>query len=182
MTSEELLLEKWHELPEPQQKLVLAYVSQIHARHSPNADSPIAKMIGSPPNRSQPVPLLESERQRVMEQVRIAQADRPQRLERMKVRQKEGWEAARKVAQMLKDDFGVGRVVLFGSLLNHEHMDDHSDIDLAVWGLANEQETQAWIAANDVLSPYDFPPIDLVPIEKAYSHIKKAIETEGVEL
>jgi predicted nucleotidyltransferase len=100
----------------------------------------------------------------------------------MKVRQQEGWEAARKVAQMLKDDFGVERVVLFGSLLDPERMGDRSDIDLAVWGLSRHRETKAWMAANYILRPYNFPPIDLVPIEKAYPYIKAAIKAEGIEL
>jgi predicted nucleotidyltransferase len=72
--------------------------------------------------------------------------------------------------------------VLFGSLLDHERMGDRSDIDLAVWGLPHNRETKAWMAANYILSPYNFPPIDLVPIEKAYPYIKEAIEAEGVDL
>ncbi len=128
------------------------------------------------------MPILESERQRVMAQVKAAQAERPQLLERMKVRQKVGWEAARKVAQMLKAEFGIERAVLFGSLLNHERMHDGSDIDLAVWNLPDNQFFEVWTAANYVLGPYDFPPIDLVLIEKVYPEIREVIEKKGVEL
>lgn len=67
------------------------------------------------------------ERQRVMANLKAAQAERPQQIERMKSRQKEGWEAARKVAKMLKQDFGIERAVLFGSLLYPEHMHEGSD-------------------------------------------------------
>jgi uncharacterized protein len=182
MTSEQLLLEKWHELPEPQQKIVLAFVNKIHAQKLADTQLPETQPAMSPPDYCESAAIPESERQRVIARVMAARAARPQMLEQMRIRQQEGWEAARKVAKMLKDDFGVERTVLFGSLLNHEHMHNHSDIDLAVWGLAKAQETKAWTAANYILGPYNFPPIDLVPFEKAYPHIREAIETEGVEL
>jgi uncharacterized protein len=181
MNSEQLLLAQWHELPEPQQKIVLAFVNMLHNRKplpSETSKSEQGQLVA----HREPVPIPESECQRVMAQVKAAQADRPQRLKRMKVRQQEGWEAARKVAQMLKADFGVERAVLFGSLLHYEHMHDSSDIDLAVWSLPDSQFFDAWTAANYVLGPYDFPPIDLVPIEKAYPEIREIIEKEGVEL
>lgn len=181
MTSEQLLLAQWHELPEPQQKIVLAFVNMLHNR-KPLLSEISKSEQGQLVAHREPVPIPESERRRVMAQVKAAQADRPQRLKRMKVRQQEGWEAARKVAQMLKTDFGVERAVLFGSLLNYEHMHDSSDIDLAVWNLPDSQFFDAWTAANYVLGPYDFPPIDLVPIEKAYLEIREIIEKEGVEL
>ncbi|MGB3296781.1 MAG: nucleotidyltransferase domain-containing protein [Phormidesmis sp.] len=181
MTSEQLLLEKWHSLPEPQQKIVLEFVNMLHDKKPLPFNTSKAEQSGEP-IRSKPRPIPESERQRVMAQMKAAQADRPQRLKRMKIRQQEGWEAARKIAQMLKTDFGVERTVLFGSLLDHEHMHDRSDIDLAVWKLPDGEFFNAWTAANDVLGPYDFPPIDLVPIEKAYPEIREAIEKKGVDL
>jgi uncharacterized protein len=183
MTSEQLLLAQWHELPEPQQKIVLAFVNMLHNRkpllsETSKSEQGVSQLI----ENCEPVPIPESERRRVMAQVKAAQADRPERLKRMKIRQQEGWEAARKVAQMLKADFGVEKAVLFGSLLNHELMHKGSDIDLAVWNLPANQFFQAWAAANDVLGPYDFPPIDLVPIEKAYLEVREVIEKNGVEL
>lgn len=181
MTSEQLLLSQWHALPEPQQKIVLEFVNMLHDR-KPLSPKPSKTKQSDGLVQREPMPIPESERRRVMAQVKAAQADRPQLLERMKIRQKEGWEAARKVAQMLKAEFGVERAVLFGSLLNHERMHDGSDIDLAVWQLPDNRFFEAWAAANDVLGPYDFPPIDLVPIEKAYPEIRAVIEKKGVEL
>ncbi|MGC1306019.1 MAG: nucleotidyltransferase domain-containing protein [Phormidesmis sp.] len=181
MTSEQLLLEKWHNLAEPQQKIVLEFVNMLHDRKPlPPKTSKAKPSVGLVQREPRPIP--ESECRRVMALVKAAKAERPQLLERMKVRQKEGWEAARKVAQMLKADFGVERAVLFGSLLDHERMHDNSDIDLAVWNLPDDQFFEAWAAANDVLGPYDFPPIDLVPIEKAYLEVRERIEKDGVEL
>lgn len=179
MTSEQLLLSRWHELPEPQQKIVLEFVNMLHDRQPPDTDR-LNTQVSVADCGPMSIPL--SERRRVMKQLNANQAARPQRLKQMIVRQQQGWEAARKVAQMLKNDFGVERTVLFGSLLNHEHMHDGSDIDLAVWKLPDAQFFDAWTAANHVLGPYDFPPIDLVPIEKAYPEIREIIEQEGIEL
>ena len=184
MTSEQLLLSQWHALPEPQQKIVLEFVAMLHNRKplptGKSAPSPASKRIAD--GDLPPLEIPESERQRVLARIKQAQIERPETLKRMKQRQKEGWEAARKIAQMLKQDYGVERVVLFGSLLNHEHMHDHSDIDIAVWGLDDRLDARAWTAANYILGPYEFPPLDLVPIEKAYPEIREIIEEKGVEL
>ncbi len=140
MISEQLLLAKWHELPEPQQKIVLEFVNMLHTRNPPETESAKAEPpIDQPAAYREPVPIPKSERQRVMARVEAAKAERPQRLKRMKIRQQAGWEAAHKVAQMLKADFGVERAVLFGSLLHYEHMHNSSDIDLAVWNLPDSQ-------------------------------------------
>ncbi len=184
MTSEQLLLAKWHELPEPQQKIVLTFGNMLHSRKplepEQSMTEPTVDQLAT--RRDEPVTISESECQRVMAQVKAAQANRPQRLKQMQIRQQEGWEAARKVTQMLKADFGIKRAVLFGSLLNHKRMHKGSDIDLAVWNLPDNQFFEAWAAANDVLGPYDFPPIDLVPIEKAYPEVREAIEKHGIEM
>ncbi|HEY66354.1 MAG TPA: nucleotidyltransferase domain-containing protein, partial [Caldilineae bacterium] len=42
---------------------------------------------------------------------------------------------ARKAAEMLREEFGAIRVVLFGSLARGGPFDMHSDVDLAAWGL-----------------------------------------------
>lgn len=184
MTSEQMLLDKWHSLPELQQKMVLDFVSMLYNRKPPLAESSqptsISKQIAD--SNLPPLEIPESERQRVLERIKQAQRERPEMLKRMKRRQQKGWEAARRIAKMLKQDYGAERVVLFGSLLNHEYMHDCSDIDIAVWGLDNRLDARAWTAANYILSPYEFPPLDLVPIEKAYPEIREVIETQGVEL
>jgi predicted nucleotidyltransferase len=172
------LLAKWHDLPADQQQAVLDFVEMLHQQQSAKTKpQPIAQAA---PHRAALIP--ESERQRIIARVKAAWEERPQMLERMKVRQEQGWEAARKAAEVLKKEFGVTRVVLFGSLLDHTQMHDRSDIDLAIWGLPDNQLFHAMAAVNYVFSPYDFPPVDLVPIEKAYPYVYQAIEAEGVEL
>ena len=100
----------------------------------------------------------------------------------MKQRQIEGQKAAQAVAKILRDRFKVRRIVLFGSLLNHEKMHDRSDIDLAVWGLPGHQLIKAGVAVDEVSHAYGFGPIDLVPFEVAFPHIQAAILEKGIDL
>jgi predicted nucleotidyltransferase len=43
---------------------------------------------------------------------------------------------AQGAAQVLKSQFGATQVVAFGSVLSSQGFHSHSDVDLAVWGLA----------------------------------------------
>ena len=113
----------------------------------------------------------------IVSYVLAAREQRPQRLVQMKERQQQGLEVARKCAQILKEEFGVQRVVLFGSILNPEKMWWGSDIDLAVWGLPEKDFLKAGAAIE---WGHGFP-IDLVEIQHAKPHILKAIG-QGIEL
>jgi predicted nucleotidyltransferase len=96
----------------------------------------------------------------------------------MKERQKEGLEVAKKCASFLKEKYGVTKVVLFGSLLNHEKMTPHSDIDLAVWDLP---EKDYFKAVGFLLEITDDFSIDLVEIQNVRPYILSAIY-QGIEL
>ena len=126
----------------------------------------------------------EETRKRIVAEVLEARANRPQFLAQMKERQQQGWAIARRCAQVLKEQFGVEKVVLFGSLLDHEGMHWRSDIDLAVWGLSEDNYWKASATLDDVIieSGFDFAPVDLVDINLAKPHILKAINIEGIEL
>lgn len=102
---------------------------------------------------------------------------RKKRLEQMRLKQQQGLQVARQCAFILKQDFGVERVVLFGSLLDAEQMWWGSDIDLAVWGLAKQDLFKAGAAIEH---GHDFE-IDLVPVTDAKPHIKAAI-AQGLTL
>ena len=115
--------------------------------------------------------------QDIITRIKQDREQRPALLEKMKDRQKKGLEIAQKSANILKEKFGVKRVVLFGSLLNPETMSPHSDIDLAVWGLP---EASIFRAGAMIEKGHRFT-IDLVEAEKAKPHILKAIE-QGIEL
>jgi len=115
--------------------------------------------------------------QQILSQIQQARQQRPDFIQNMKQRQKEGLKIAQNSADLLKQKFGVTRVVLFGSLLNPETMSPHSDIDLAVWGLP---ETKIFQAGAMIEQGHRFT-IDLVEAEKAKPHILKAIQ-QGIEL
>jgi len=113
----------------------------------------------------------------IVARVMKARAERPQRLAEMRQRQQQGLEVAKKCAQILKEQFGAQRVVLFGSMLDPERMTWRSDIDLAVWGLPEKDLFKAGAAIEH---GHDFE-IDLVEIQHAKPHILPGIE-QGLEL
>jgi len=121
--------------------------------------------------------LTEDKKQEIIDRVLTARANREQFLCLMKQRQQEGLNIARQCAYLLKNKYGVAKVVLFGSLLNHEKMTPHSDIDLAV---SNLSEKDYFRAIADLDSGHSFE-IDLVEIPKAHPYILEAIR-QGVEL
>ena len=81
----------------------------------------------------------EETQKQIVARILAARANRPEFVAQMKKRQKQGWEIARQCTRVLKEQFGVQKVVLFGSLLNVEDMHWHSNIDLAVWGLGKDE-------------------------------------------
>ena len=90
----------------------------------------------------------------------------------------EGLSVARRGAQILKEQFGAERVVLFGSMLQAERIHPHSDVDLAVWGMDEKLYFKAVSRLQDI-NP-DFR-VDLVEALSAKAYIFSAIE-QGVPL
>jgi predicted nucleotidyltransferase len=116
-------------------------------------------------------------RSEIVAQVLAARENSAEFLEQMKQRQKKAWEVARQCSRVLKEQFGVSRVVLFGSMLNAQKMSPRSDIDLAVWDL---MESDLFRAGAAIERGHEFD-VDLVEVQKAKPHILKAIE-KGIEL
>lgn len=113
----------------------------------------------------------------IVTRVLAARKQRAEFLQQMKELQRQGWQAAQKAAAALKEEFGVQRVVLFGSMLDNERMTWHSDIDLAVWGI----QTRDYLRAGVVAEKGHHFPVDLIDAESSPPHIQAAI-AEGVEL
>ena len=86
---------------------------------------------------------------------------------------------AREVATVLKGDFGARRVVLFGSLAQNQWFGPHSDVDLAIEGVASSQYWDAWRVAEDILGDRV---VDLVEIETAKQSLRRVIEQQGIDL
>ena len=117
-------------------------------------------------------------REQIVTRVLAAREQRPQQLTQMRELQQRGLKTARKCARILKDEFGAQRVVLFGSMLNPERMTWRSDIDLAVWGLLEEDYFRAVSRVLDVDPSFS---VDLVEVQHARLYILKAIQ-QGMEL
>ena len=92
---------------------------------------------------------------------------------------REGRRAARRAADLLRDEFDVDRVVLFGSVARDAYLGPRSDVDVAVEGLAARNHAEAVDRVQDVAGRAR---IDLVRTEQCSASLKKALETTGVEL
>ena len=78
------------------------------------------------------------------------------------------------VIEVLVREFGVHKIVLFGSLTRGDARPD-SDIDLAVEGLPPAQTFHAMARAASVAGRH----VDLVPIEGARPEVLATIERDG---
>ncbi|MEW5939439.1 MAG: nucleotidyltransferase domain-containing protein [Chloroflexota bacterium] len=93
-------------------------------------------------------------------------------------RLQKAWGVARRGAAILKSDFGAKKVMVFGSVTQPELFHARSDVDLAVWGLAERE----YFRAVGILQGLDASiGVDVVLAEDASPQLAKAIE-EGQEL
>ena len=97
----------------------------------------------------------------------------------VKAREKSAWELARQATQLLKERFGVTRIMLFGSLVHPGAFTLHSDVDIAAWGLRPEDTLRALGAVADLSKEIE---LNLVDVATARPAILQAILSEGVTL
>lgn len=88
-------------------------------------------------------------------------------------------EYVRLAAAQLKQQFGVRRVILFGSLAHIAWLDDDSDVDLAVDGLAPADFWDAWRLVEKIIQRRA---VDLVDYQVASDSLRATIERTGIEL
>jgi len=93
---------------------------------------------------------------------------------------KEACRVAEKCARVLAEQYGVRKVYLFGSAAGHGTFHKHSDIDLAVEGLPEQQYLKALVALWDIIPPHIS--LDLVSLESARPEIAELILSEGILL
>ena len=108
-----------------------------------------------------------------------ARQRRQQKVDRLQARYHRGRAIAQQAATLLKQDFQVEKVVLFGSMVSGDLIHERSDVDLAVWGL-HPQDLYKAVGRLLALAP-DMP-IDVVPIEEASPRLQVAIQQTGVLL
>jgi uncharacterized protein len=82
-------------------------------------------------------------------------------------------------ANMLKQKYNPGKIILFGSLAHKAWFNENSDVDLAVDGLPSDDYWQAWRDVEDIINDRR---IDFVDISDIAEPIKDIIESEGIEL
>jgi predicted nucleotidyltransferase len=74
---------------------------------------------------------------------KAAQQRHRRKAQGLALRRQCAWRVAQQAADVLKSQFAATQVVVFGSVLSPEHFHAHSDVDLAVWGLAEGTYYQA---------------------------------------
>ncbi|MEW6717609.1 MAG: nucleotidyltransferase domain-containing protein [Chloroflexota bacterium] len=108
-----------------------------------------------------------------------AQKRRQQEQPEIEQRRQRAWEAARKAARLLKQEFKASRVVLFGSLARETGFTHWSDVDIAAWGLAPEDTFRAIGVIMDMKTEVL---VNLVDINTARPSLLEVIEREGIVL
>lgn len=108
-----------------------------------------------------------------------AQERRQREQPELKRREQEAWRVARQAAQLLRAEFKVTRVVLFGSLARQQGFTRWSDVDIAAWGIAPEDTFRAMGSVMDLGSEIA---INLVDVNTARPALLASIARDGVEL
>ncbi len=99
--------------------------------------------------------------------------------EQRALRYDQGWALARQAAALLRRDYAITRVVVFGSLLDRQRFTLRSDVDLAAWGLT----AQNWLRAiGAVRALSDDIELSLIDVALCSPEFLAIIEQEGVEL
>lgn len=93
-------------------------------------------------------------------------------------RHKLAMEKVVQISHILKNKYQINRVILFGSLAENKFY-EHSDIDLAVFGLNENNYLDVAEKACQIALPFK---LDLIPIERASESLKRRIKLEGVDL
>lgn len=94
-------------------------------------------------------------------------------------RREQAWQLAKQAAAILRAQFKVERVVVFGSLVHPSRFHRWSDVDLAVWGLTLADYFQAVGVLLDLSSEIE---VNLVDVTACSASLLAAIEREGVDL
>lgn len=107
----------------------------------------------------------------------IATARRRQQQQTHLQQRPDGLGLAHQAASILRQEFGVSRVVLFGSARSPTAFHETSDLDIAVWDLSPDDYI---CAVARLMELPDFS-IDLVEAETAQTYLQSAID-QGLDL
>jgi len=98
---------------------------------------------------------------------------------RRRERHEQGWTVARQAAQVLRSQFGVTGVWVFGSLVEGDHFTERSDIDMAAAGLTPAAHLEALGRLLRLSPDFEF---DLIDLDHCPEGLRRAVEQSGVEL
>lgn len=97
----------------------------------------------------------------------------------LSIRYERAWIFAHNAADMLKKKFEARQVAVFGSLVHKDLFHHRSDIDLAAWGIKENQYFRAVSCLMDLDSEIS---ADLVRAEDASPTLQERIQAEGIEI
>jgi len=120
------------------------------------------------------VPAVDMARYRASAQARW----RSERAQRDRRRQR-AWRLAEQAAALLKAQYGVEQVSVFGSLTHPDRFTEWSDVDLAAWGLTTANWLKASAAVRALASDIE---LNVVDVSVCSSELLAAIVREGVPL
>lgn len=86
---------------------------------------------------------------------------------------------ARQAAAELRQQFGVERVAVIGSLVHPGSFTPWSDVDIAAWGLHPDDTFRAIGVAMDIDSEI---PVNLVDVGACRAELLNFIEEEGIDV
>jgi len=86
---------------------------------------------------------------------------------------------ARKAASILRKEFNVEKIVLFGSVVNPKLFHSRSDVDIAVWGLNPKQYFLAQAKLLEIDSEIS---VDLIDFEFTSPTMQEVILRDGKPL
>ena len=98
---------------------------------------------------------------------------------RRQQRREQAWTAARQAANVLRSQYGVAGVWVFGSLVVGDHFTERSDIDMAAIGFTPALHMEALGRLLRLSPDFEF---DLVDLERCPEGLRRAVEHSGVEL
>ena len=108
-----------------------------------------------------------------------AQRRHQQQRDRLQQRQQLGLAVAQRAGELLKQEFGAKKIVLFGSMRSLDRIHKRSDVDLAMWGI---NPRDYFRAVGELLAIHPEIAVDLVEAESASVRILHEIETTGAVL
>ena len=89
------------------------------------------------------------------------------------------WQTAHRIAAMLYDDFGATQVAVFGSLAERDWFSKGSDIDIAVWGISDDEYFLAVSKAMDISGLFK---VDLVDFESCKGLFRERIQSQLIPI